>query len=108
MDVGQEVVDFGAGKAYTVEARVEPDDLPNREIGLEARRLKLDAHPRFRYSGICSGIDIADSDRAGVGSQQTPIALRVLVFPAPFGPSRPKISPSLMSRDTPSTARFGP
>ena len=71
MDVGEEVLDFGAGERNTVEARVEPDDLADGEIGLEARRLKLDAHPCFRGGGICGSVDIADSDRAGVGPQQT-------------------------------------
>src|ERR1700682_528303 len=42
------------------------------------------------------------------GRSRPSIALSVLVLPAPFGPRRPKISPSLMSRDTPSTATFGP
>jgi hypothetical protein len=52
-------------------ARIQPDDLADGEIGLEACRLKLDAHPGFRCGGICSSVDIADSDRPGVGPQQT-------------------------------------
>src|SRR5216683_1239663 len=71
MDGGEELVDFGSGERYAVEARVEPDDLADREIRLEARRLKLDPHPCFRCDRVCLGVDIADSDRARVGPQQT-------------------------------------
>lgn len=71
MYFGQEVVDFGSGERYTVEARVEPNDFSDGEIGLEARRLKLDAHPCFRCGGICASVNLTDSDRARVGPHQT-------------------------------------
>ena len=32
----------------------------------------------------------------------------VVVFPAPFGPRRATVSPGVMSRSTPRTARTGP
>ena len=32
----------------------------------------------------------------------------VVLFPAPLGPSRPNVSPSRMSNDTPATAVIGP
>src|SRR5690242_2512174 len=42
------------------------------------------------------------------GLTRPSIALSVLVLPAPLGPSSPKISPSLIENDTPSTATLGP
>ncbi len=42
------------------------------------------------------------------GLSSPSMALSVVVLPAPLGPRRPKISPSLISRVTPSTALTGP
>src|SRR5438309_606175 len=41
MDVGKQVINSGPGERHAIEPGVEPDDLANREIGLEARRLGL-------------------------------------------------------------------
>src|SRR6202035_1914181 len=70
MNVGQQVVDSRPGDRHAVQPRVEPDDLANCEIGLEARRLELDTHSCFRRGRIGSSVDIADSDRARSGPQQ--------------------------------------
>ena len=70
MDVGKQVINSGPGERHAIEPGVEPDDLANREIGLEARRLELYAHSGFRGGRICSSVDIADPDRAGVGLHQ--------------------------------------
>jgi hypothetical protein len=43
-----------------------------------------------------------------VGSSTPRIMLMVVVFPAPFGPSSPTISPRATSNDTPSTATVAP
>jgi hypothetical protein len=42
------------------------------------------------------------------GLTRPSIALSVLVFPAPLGPRRPKISPSLIENDRPWTAAVEP
>src|SRR2546430_14670939 len=70
MDVGKQVINSGPGERHAIEPGVEPDDLANRETGLEARRLELHTHSRFRGGRICSSVDIADPDRAGVGRHQ--------------------------------------
>src|SRR5207245_343131 len=90
VDAGEEVVDLGSGQRHSVEARVEPDDLADREIRLEARRLKLDAHPCFRRGGIFSGVDLADSDRARVGPDQTLNSAERARFPGSVRPQQPK------------------
>ena len=43
-----------------------------------------------------------------VGSRTPRIMLMVVVFPAPFGPSKPTISLRFTSNETPSTATVSP
>ena len=49
-------------------------------------------------------VDAADLDVPASGSRSPMTHSSVVVLPAPFGPSRPKISPSAISKLTPSTA----
>ena len=65
---------------------------------------------RGRQSGRVGGPrDALDSSPSPRPDRALPAATaRIVLFPDPFGPSRPTISPRRTSSDTPSTARRGP
>ena len=90
-----------------IEPCVEPDDLADREIGLEARDSSCTPIRALAAAGFARASTSPIRIEPESGRTSPSIALSVLVFP-PFGPRRPKISPSLMLSDTPSTARLRP
>ncbi len=57
-------VEIAAGEPRSVEAGVEASDLLDRQFGLEAGCLQLDAQPRFRFDRPTCDIDAIDGDRA--------------------------------------------
>ncbi len=55
-----------------------------------------------RPLGVTHDVMSEDLDTAAVGAHMSPVSWRTRVdFPAPFGPSRPKISPRRMSQPYP-------
>src|SRR5260370_218287 len=63
VDFGQAGKDRRLGKRYSVQAGVQLDDLADRQLGLKARGLELNAEQRFGRPGVGSSVDLADQDR---------------------------------------------
>src|SRR5438477_12101625 len=58
-----------------------------------------------RYAGSPAISFPRKSTEPAVGRNAPAIRLKVVLLPEPFGPMRPRISPSATSKDTPLTAR---
>ena len=56
--------------SHPVEPGVQPHDLPDLQLGLEAGRLKLHAHPCPGLSGMAPAVDAVEQDRPGLGLDQ--------------------------------------
>ena len=92
-----------------VERRPQVDRLPHLDALLQVRLLQLHADPFLQLIDVAKRIEAqhrdACRDRAGASPSTHSM---VVVLPAPFGPIRPKISPSCTSNDTSSTATVLP
>ena len=89
-------------------ATPQVDRLPDLDALLELGLLELYADAVLQLGGVRRGIVAENSDLAGVGRASPSTHSMVVVLPAPFGPMRPKISPSLTSKEMSSTAIVGP
>ena len=78
--------------------------LARRDLVLERGGLERGADPLLDVEGMLARVDAADLDAARVRLAQPMTHSSVVVLPAPFGPIRPKISPSSMSKLTPRAA----
>ena len=91
-----------------IERRPEIDRFPDLDPLLQLRFLELDT------DAVLQRVDVARTDRdrarngASIGRRSPSTHSIVVVFPAPLGPIRPKISPASTSNDTSSTATVVP
>ena len=91
-----------AGEPHAVQAAEESGDLLDAQLRLEAGGLQLHAEPGLRLQRMLAAHRPrrpAPGPSAGLTSPS--IALSVLVLPAPFGPSSPKISPRSIRKPMP-------
>ena len=84
---------------------VEVQVLVHVERAVERVRLRDDADDLLGEGRVRDDVDPADRGGAAVGMTRVVSMPTVVVLPAPFGPSSPKISPSRTVRSSPSTAR---
>ena len=92
-----------------VGAGEEGQVLFDAEIAVEREFLRHVAEPRARRRGRLVEIEAVDQRRARASACNRPhIILKVVDLPAPLGPSRPKISPRLISNEMWSAAVKAP
>ena len=106
-ELHQQLVGGGprCGGAHAEEAAVKVQVLPYGQGAVERVGLRHDADQLLGDRRVLDDIDIADECAARAsGSTRVVSMLAVVVLPAPFGPSSPKISPSATVRLRPSTA----
>jgi hypothetical protein len=73
-------------------------------VAVDCAVLRDDAHLHLGFKRVAVDIDTVDADGPESGVR-TPVSRRiVVVFPAPFGPRNPNISPSRTVRFTSFTA----
>ena len=85
---------------------VEVEVLADVERAVERVRLRDDADDLLGEGRVRDDVDPADRGRRRrSGSTRVVSIPTVVVLPAPFGPSSPKISPARTARSSPSTAR---
>ena len=88
-----------------VERRPEADGFAHLDAFLELRFLQLDANASTSATLSRDGSRPSTDTRPASGARRPSIHSIAVVLPAPFGPMRPKISPSNTSRDASCTAR---
>ena len=92
-----------------VERRPQIDRLPDLDPLLELRFLELHADAMLQAVGVAHRIAAPSTEMAPRSGDRSPSTHSiVVVFPAPFGPISPKISPCWTSNDTSATATVGP
>src|SRR4029453_3730581 len=92
----------GVGGADAEEAPVEDEVLAHAEAAVEGVVLGEDADERARHGGPRAAP--ATPPQPAVRSPRVVSMPAVVDLPAPFGPSRPRISPRRTTRSRPSTA----
>jgi len=70
-DIVEDAVDAVFTEGDAVDGGVEPDDLGDGELGLEAGRLQLYAHGSAGVKGLSLAVVAGDGDGAGRWGQQT-------------------------------------
>ncbi len=91
-----------------VNAAEEVEILPHAQFAVERELLRHVAEAAARDGGRAIQIEAIHMRRPGVGFNRPHIILKVVDLPAPFGPSRPKISPRLMLNEMWSAAVKSP
>ena len=104
----ENVEQFGHVGRVTVERAVLLEDLADPQLGRQRARLELHADDLVDPVRVGVRVEAEQPDRAGVRPPQPDSALMAVVFPAPFGPKMPKISPSATVNETSSTATSAP
>src|SRR5579859_6795298 len=69
-DRPQALGDLRVGELQAIQARVQPDDLRDLQLILEARGLKRHAHPRPRQRRLALAVDAVEHDRPRTGLDQ--------------------------------------
>jgi hypothetical protein len=88
-----------------VEVPLVPHVLAHGELAVEARRLEHHADPPAHGVGL--GDDVVARDRPSREGARSVLMIRKrVVFPPPFGPSNPKISPLCISNEVVEGARL--
>ena len=87
---------------------VEDQVVADRERAVEVAALRDDRERAARAHRVGDDVDAGDRGRAASSAARVVVSTpTVVVFPAPFGPSRPKTSPRSALNETPSTALTG-
>ena len=70
-DPAQAVGDLLVGEPHPVEPGVQPHDLRDLQLGLEAGRLKLNSHSCLGLRGVAPAVDAVEQDRPRLGLDQS-------------------------------------
>jgi hypothetical protein len=98
---------FGIGRFLPIERGPQVNGLPHFDPLLQLRLLERNPDAVLQLVDLTMGIKTQNRDDAPKGLRPSMHSM-VVVFPAPLGPIKPKISPSLTSNDTSSTATVRP
>ena len=94
----------GLLRTHAEQPTVEVQVLPDRQLAVEGVLLRHDAAQLLGQRRMGGDVDPAEEAVPDVGTTRVVSIPAVVVFPAPLGPSSPKISPACTSRSSRSTA----
>ena len=108
-EVGEQLVDPGVVVVDAEVAALDAQRLAHAEERIEDQLLRHDAEAAARRRVVAATTSWPSTATLPAVARARPARMLIsVVLPAPFGPSRPKNSPSSMSKLTSSRARISP